>query len=114
MEVECRILLSLKANKPHFTTIMAELNLYVCKNCGWSIEAPCDGIDFLMNGGLAYFFCQDCKHVFGYSFEFCNENTIYSKCPKCGGHNTVNWKPGLVCPKCGGILEDKGLSCLMD
>ena len=46
MEVECRILLSLKANKPHFTTIMAELNLYVCKNCGWSIEAPCDGIVF--------------------------------------------------------------------
>lgn len=93
---------------------MADLNLYVCRGCGWNIEAPPEGFDLLMDGGLAYFVCQDCNNVFGRSFEFCNADKVDDTCPRCGGVNTTNWKPGPICPKCGCILEDKGLSCLMD
>ena len=94
--------------------IMAELHLYKCKDCGWEIEATPDGGGFLMFGGLAYFLCKECKHVYEHTFELGHEDEINTKCPECGSTNTTNWKPTDKCPKCGGDLENQGLSCLMD
>lgn len=93
---------------------MAELHLYKCKKCGWEIESPSEGTDLLMCGGLAYYICKDCKHVFGSSFEFGHEDEMITTCPKCGSSNTTYWKPKNGCPKCRGELKKKGLVCLMD
>ena len=93
---------------------MAGLHLYKCKKCGWEIEAPKNGTDLLMRGGLAYFICKDCKHVFSNSFEFGHEDEMNTTCPKCGSSNTTDWKPKDGCPKCGGELKKQGLVCLMD
>ena len=93
---------------------MAEYLLYKCKKCGWEIESPSEGADFLMCGGLSYFVCKDCKHVFGNSFEFGHEDEMSKKCPKCSSVNITDWKPNDNCPKCGGELENNGVTCLMD
>lgn len=93
---------------------VAELNLYKCKKCGWEIEAPSEGADILMDGGIAYFICNNCNNVFRRTFEFGCEDEISRNCPKCKSHNTDNWKPGKICPECGGELEDLGVSCWED
>lgn len=93
---------------------MAELRFYKCKKCGWSIEAPKEGSDFLMDGLLAYYQCHDCKHVFGKSYALGTVFEGKETCPKCQCQNTESWEPKDGCPKCGGELEDKGVTCLMD
>lgn len=93
---------------------MAELNLYKCKRCGWSIEAASEGNGIYGEGILAYFICHDCKLVYEQAFSF---GTVFNKklsCPNCGGKNTDNWEPIKLCPKCGGELENQGVTCLMD
>ena len=94
--------------------IMAELRLFKCKNCGWSIEAPNDGADMMMDSILAYYVCNDCKKVFEKSYALGTISDEIENCPECGGRRTKEWKPDDRCPKCGGDLEDKGLSCLVD
>jgi len=93
---------------------MAEIKKIKCKKCGWSIEAPKDGADFLMDGLLACFVCGDCKHVFIKSFALGIEVDGREMCPKCNSCNTKDWKPADGCPKCGSELTDKGIICLMD
>jgi rubrerythrin len=93
---------------------MAELHLYRCEKCGWEIESPNDGADFLMDGLLAYYVCNDCKHVFGKSYALGTVFEGTEQCPICKGHNTKEWKPSDGCPKCGGKMIKQGLSCLMD
>ena len=93
---------------------MAELKLFKCKKCGWSIEAPSEGADFLMDGILDYYVCHDCKHVFGKSYAFGTDYEGVETCPNCSGKNTDAWKPTDGCPKCGEELEDKGFTCIMD
>jgi hypothetical protein len=93
---------------------MAELKKFKCKKCGWSIEAPKDGADFLMDGLLACFVCGDCKHVFIKSFALGIEVDGREMCPKCNSCNTKDWKPADNCPECGGELENQGLYCLED
>ena len=94
--------------------VMAELRLYKCKKCGWSIEAPKDGSDILMDGLLVCFVCNHCKHIFVKSYAFGTDDDGWEECPKCKCLSVEEWKPADGCPKCGGELEDKGLSCLMD
>ena len=93
---------------------MAEIKKFKCKKCGWSIEAPKDGADFLMDGLLACFVCGDCKHVFIKSFALGIAVDGREMCPKCNSCNTKDWKPADGCPKCGSELTDKGIICLMD
>lgn len=93
---------------------MAELKLYKCRQCGWIIEAPSEGADVLMDGGMVYFICNECNQVYCRTFEFGYENEINKKCPRCNSHDTTNWKPGKICPECGGELEDLGVSCWED
>ena len=93
---------------------MAEIKKFKCKKCGWSIEAPKDGADFLMDGLLACFVCGDCKHVFIKSFALGIEVDGREMCPTCNSCNTKDWKPADGCPKCGSELTDKGIICLMD
>ena len=93
---------------------VAELNLYKCKKCGWEIEAPSEGADILMDGGIAYFICNNCKNGFCRTFEFGNEDELDMSCPKCKSQDITGWKPEVICPKCGGELEDLGISCLVD
>ena len=93
---------------------MATLHLYRCKKCGWVIKSPSKGTDLLMRGGIAYYLCKDCKHVFGRTFEYGHEDEMNTKCPKCNSSNTTEWKPQDGCPKCGGELKKQGLVCLMD
>lgn len=94
---------------------MADLNLYKCKKCGWSIEAPKNGGDIVMDGIVMCFICYDCWHVFKRFFELdSTEEEATELCPNCNSYNTGNWKPNGVCPQCGGELEDKGFCCLMD
>ena len=64
---------------------MAELRLYKCKKCGWEIEAPNEGTDFLMDGLLAYYVCHDCKHVFGKTYALGTVFEGKETCPKCQG-----------------------------
>ena len=94
---------------------MAEFNIYKCKRCGWSIEAPRNGGDVVMDGIIACFICYDCWHVFKRHFDFdSTEEDATEVCPLCRSYNTGNWKPTGVCPQCGGELEDRGFCCMVD
>jgi len=93
---------------------MAELNLYKCKKCGWEIETPSDGTDFLMDSIMSCYVCHDCHLVFKKYYAL---GTVFEgkvSCPQCKGYNTQDWGPNDRCPKCGGELENQGITCLMD
>lgn len=91
---------------------MAELNLYECKRCGWTCEAPADGFGFLMLGAMATYMCSKCKKIITITEDQDHSFLYQTKCPECGG-KVYHWSPEY-CPECGGDLEDKGLAVLVD
>ena len=91
---------------------MAELNLFECKRCGWTCEAPVDGFDFLMFGAMTTYMCSGCKKIITISEEQDPSFLYQTKCPECNG-KIYRWSPDY-CPECGGDLEDKGVAVLMD
>ena len=94
--------------------MLFDFSVETAKECGWNIEAPVEGADILMDGGMAYFICNNCCNVYRRTFKLGYEDEISMNCPKCKSHNTDNWKPGKICPECGGELEDLGVSCWED
>ena len=70
---------------------MAELNLYKCKKCGWEIETPSDGTDFLMDSIMSCYVCHDCHLVFKKYYAF---GTVFEgkvSCPQCKGYKSQDW-----------------------
>ena len=92
---------------------MAEINLYRCKRCGWSIEAPKDDIAILMEGAYALYMCPRCKKIVHH---YQDNDPVFPSHPKCDcGEKMFTWLPSdEYCPECGGELEDLGLHYIED
>lgn len=86
---------------------MADLTLYKCSKCGYSVYTEPQGHYALLSGRHYNFSCNHCKEIVSVSAHSLSTQGFTIYCPNCDTDGSLStWNPvDGHCPRCKGKME---------